>query len=134
MGFFCVGPSLYYWYNFLWKMIPGNSISIALKRLFFDQLCYSPFSCALFLTVPFLLEGKGKDIPTIIRSNYLSTLCGSICTWTPANFITFKFIPLKYTVFNNIYRYYLLIVYHYFGIVLLHGKAMLQKKIINILF
>lgn len=38
MGFFCVGPSLYYWYNFLYKLIPGQSVKTTLKRLVFDQV------------------------------------------------------------------------------------------------
>lgn len=71
---------------------------VAIKRLLLDQFGFTLVSTAVFLSIPFILEGRYKEVKDLLKANYINTLISSWCLWFPANFVTFRYIPLKYSV------------------------------------
>eukprot|EP01041_Mallomonas_annulata_P009720 gene9720-20210_t len=103
IGTALVGPTLHYWYNFLWKTIPGQSFRPVLYRVALDQLCFSPIFIAVFVSSVLILEGKPEKIYAKLRQDWLDIVAANYAVWVPAQCINFGVVPPNFNVlFSNV--------------------------------
>mmetsp|Transcript_14019 Transcript_14019/g.21877 ORF Transcript_14019/g.21877 Transcript_14019/m.21877 type:complete len:261 (-) Transcript_14019:61-843(-) len=104
LGCFFVAPVVHFWYGALTKMIPGNSLSVTLKRTFLDQACFAPIFLPTFMLNLMVLEGRSTDeILPRLKEDVPDTLIANWSLWAPAMMINFRFVPLKFQVlFSNL--------------------------------
>jgi hypothetical protein len=98
LGGALVGPTLHYWYGFLNRAIPGTGTKPALKRLAVDQTIFAASFIPIFMGSALTLEGKFKDIPSVLSREWFPALLANWSIWIPGNFITFRFITPKFQV------------------------------------
>mmetsp|Transcript_28394 Transcript_28394/g.28695 ORF Transcript_28394/g.28695 Transcript_28394/m.28695 type:complete len:195 (-) Transcript_28394:136-720(-) len=102
LGTVLVGPSLFYWYGFLSRRLPGTTARAVLIRVAADQFLFSPIFLATFISIISLLDGKANQIPEKLKQDFASTLISNFFVWIPAQIVNFKFMPPKFNVlFSN---------------------------------
>jgi len=99
-----VGPACHFWYHILEKYLPGRTISIVLKKVFVDQIIFSPICLALFfVTLGVLDDSSFMDICREIYYKGKIIYTAEWCVWPPAQLVNFYFISLRFRVlFDNI--------------------------------
>ena len=104
LGTVFVAPIVHFWYGGLMSRLPGSSLKIILKRLFFDQAFFAPLFLPAFMTNLYALEGKSiVEIKEKLREEYPTALVANWGIWVPAQIINFAFVPEKYMVlFSNL--------------------------------
>mmetsp|Transcript_28060 Transcript_28060/g.39440 ORF Transcript_28060/g.39440 Transcript_28060/m.39440 type:complete len:257 (+) Transcript_28060:191-961(+) len=104
LGCFLVAPVVHFWYGALMRKIPGNSISVVLKRTFLDQAFFAPIFLPTFMFNLMVLEGRSADemLPRL-REDVPDALVANWSLWIPAMMFNFRFVPLKFQVlFSNL--------------------------------
>ena len=93
------GPSGHYIYNFLDKLVPGNSFKAVMSKVFLDQLVHNPVFALVFFTYLNIVEGKSfQALKDTIKRDFFTTVTGSYVYWIPAHIINFRFIPGSHRV------------------------------------
>lgn len=102
IGLFMVGPTLHFWYRFLYARFPGTATKAVFTRLALDQFVFAPTFCAAFFAALFTLSGHPESYPDHMKNNYVDALIVNWGLWIPAQFINFRFIPAVHAVlFSN---------------------------------
>lgn len=80
-----VGVVCHYWYKFLDKRMPGRSLTIVLKKVFWDQMICSPIVIStFFLTLGLLEQSSKEEIVAEIKSKAWKLYAGKaipLCHW-----------------------------------------------------
>lgn len=125
LGSALVGPSLHYWYGFLYRRIQGSSLMPTVQRLALDQLLFAPAFIPVFFSMNLLLEGRPEQIPSKLKNDWASAVLTNYAVWVPAQFINFKFIPqLHQVLFSNIVGFFWNI---YFSSITYKAKAQIKR-------
>lgn len=115
LGSLFVAPVIHLWYGFLMTSIPGSSISVIVKRLFFDQALFAPIFLPTFISgLTFLehftstgdehnsLHNHGDDlysrVLTRLQNDVPDALVVNWFTWIPAMAFMFRYVPGKFQV------------------------------------
>ncbi|KAG4073738.1 hypothetical protein HA402_000962 [Bradysia odoriphaga] len=94
-----VGVICHYWYKFLDKRMPGRSLSIVLKKVFWDQMICSPVVIStFFLTLGVLEQSSREEVVAEIKSKAWKLYAAEWVVWPPAQVINFYLLPNKYRV------------------------------------
>ncbi|CAL8135399.1 unnamed protein product [Orchesella dallaii] len=92
-GSFVVAPSLYAWVRIAGRLIPGNTLKIAMKKALLEQVLYSPFAITTFYSGMCLLENKSlEEVKTEVQAKFWPTYRTGICIWPLVQTINFAFI------------------------------------------
>ncbi|XP_059158765.1 mpv17-like protein 2 [Physella acuta] len=94
-----LGPIVHYWYLFLEKRFPGRCLKVLVKKIFVDQLVFSPTCVTVFLLTVGACEGQGTaKLKKEFQETGVRLLLADLILWTPAQAVNFYFIPAKYRV------------------------------------
>lgn len=94
-----VGVACHYWYKFIDARIPGRTLSIVLRKVFWDQVICSPIVISTFFITLGILERTGKDeIIREIKEKAWRLYLAEWTIWPPAQIINFYFLPNKYRI------------------------------------
>lgn len=79
--------------------MPGRSLTIVLKKVFWDQLICSPIVIStFFLTLGVLEKSSQEEIVQEIKSKAWKLYAAEWVVWPPAQIINFYWLPNKYRV------------------------------------
>ena len=95
LGGALVGPALHFWYNALFRMIPGTAVSNVLTRVAADQLLFAPPFVAMFMSSVLVLEGKSNKVVEVLTEEWQTAVVTNWYIWVPAQLINFRFVPLR---------------------------------------
>lgn len=56
-GMLILGPSLHYWYNFIWRVFPKRDLLSTFKKMALGQTVYGPAMTVAFFSVNAALQG-----------------------------------------------------------------------------
>lgn len=94
-----VGIVCHYWYQFIDARIPGRSLGIVLKKVFWDQIICSPIVISTFFLTLGLLENTSKeDIVSEIKDKAWRLYVAEWVVWPPAQVFNFYCLPNKYRI------------------------------------
>lgn len=94
-----VAPCLHHWYNWLSRSIPGTSLMSVWKRVFVDEFIFTPVYVPVYMGLLWSIEGiKSKDIPRMIREEWLNIMVFDWCVYIPVQFFNFRYASVKYQV------------------------------------
>jgi len=98
------GLLCHYWYIFLDKKIPGNSLGVVGRKVLFDQLVFSPVNLAACLIAAGIIEASTKrEIVKDIREKGLHLYMVEWVVWPPAQFFNFYILPTRFRVlYDNV--------------------------------
>ena len=85
------------------RKLPGNSLSVVLKRTLLDQIFFAPIFIPTFMTSLMILESKPLDeIPTVLIRNVPEVVRTNWALWIPAMLVNFRYVPGPWQVlFSN---------------------------------
>ncbi|CAH0699089.1 unnamed protein product [Spodoptera exigua] len=99
IGFFVGGPALRLWYGALYKYIGSSGKTVALKKVFIDQILFAPIFLCGILSAVAAMQGKDwTSIKSDLETNYLDVLKTNYCLWPWVQIVNFYYIPLQYQV------------------------------------
>lgn len=62
VGAFFLAPSLHYWYGFLARILPNNTLRDVASRVVLDQVLFAPIFLGAFLSTIMLVDGKAAKV------------------------------------------------------------------------
>lgn len=94
-----VGIFSHYWYIFLERKLPQKSLPSVAKKIFLDQLIGTPLNIMTLLVTLHILHRKNyEEFKSDVRNRVWRLYFGELLVWTPAQFVNFYFLPLRYRV------------------------------------
>lgn len=94
-----VGVICHYWYKFIDARIPGRSLSIVLRKVFWDQIICSPIVIGTFFMTLGVLEASSKEqIMREIKDKAMRLYLAEWTVWPPAQIFNFYCLPHKYRI------------------------------------
>ena len=97
-GLALIGPTLHYWYGYLYKNITSTGFKGAIYRMIPDQFIFAPIFIAIFSIFLFTLEGRLSEIENHLKKTWYNSMLINWQIWIPAQIINFRFIPLHLQV------------------------------------
>ena len=95
-GFLEIGFEAKVWYPLLDRLFGARlSHSVAVKKVLFDQLIYSPFEMATFMSWTNLFDSK-ENLSDKLKRDYLPATYTNVIFWIPVSYTCFAWIPLKH--------------------------------------
>ncbi|XP_059049256.1 protein Mpv17-like [Achroia grisella] len=99
IGLFVGGPALRLWYGLLNQHIGSSGKSVAIKKVFIDQLVFAPAFLFLILSGVGTMQGKSwNNVKKDIHANYYDVLKTNYYVWPWVQIVNFYYIPLQYQV------------------------------------
>lgn len=93
------GPALRVWYGILNKQIGSKGTTVAIKKVFVDQVIFAPtFLCLILVTVGAMQGKKWDVIKQDLNSNYPDVLKTNYYIWPWVQLVNFYYVPLQYQV------------------------------------
>nr|XP_033791689.1 protein Mpv17 [Geotrypetes seraphini] len=97
IGFCFVGPTVGGWFRLLDRAIPGNSKTVALKKVMLDQGLFCPGFLVCFLCIASVLNGLSiEETWYKLKRDYCDALIVNYYVWPVVQIINFYFIPLNH--------------------------------------
>jgi protein Mpv17 len=98
-----MAPQVLTWYRFI-----NRRFDTTWKRLFADQLVFSPYDLIFCFSVnTILIGGNHIDLKNKIIKDFSGTYCGNIMFWGTALSINFKYVPLNYRLlYSNVCSFF----------------------------
>lgn len=94
-----VGVACHYWYKFIDRRIPGRTLGLVLKKVFWDQVIGSPINISvLFITLGLLERRKLAEIGQEMKDKFIRLYTAEWIVWPPAQIINFYWLPSRYRV------------------------------------
>lgn len=94
-----VGVACHYWYKFIDRRIPGRTIGLVLRKVFWDQVIGSPINISvLFITLGFLERRNLAEIGKEMKDKFIRLYTAEWIVWPPAQIINFYWLPNRYRV------------------------------------
>lgn len=99
IGFFVGGPALRAWYGLLNKHVGAIGKTVAMKKVFVDQVIFAPTFLFLILVAVGALQGKSwESIKSDVHANYFDVLKTNYYIWPWVQLANFYYTPLQYQV------------------------------------
>jgi len=116
-----VGIVCHYWYKFIDQRLPGRTLSIVMKKVFWDQIICSPIVISTFFLTLGLLENTSRtEIVEEIKDKAWKLYVAEWVVWPPAQVINFYWLPNKYRI---LYDNTISLGYDVYTSKVKHGKA-----------
>jgi len=94
---FTQGLPHHWWYTWLDRVLPGNSLSTVFKKIIADQVIASPYFHSAFFFGVGTLEGRSLSQCWVeLKSKFLLVYVVDCITWPPFQFINFLYLPSVY--------------------------------------
>ncbi|KAJ0178186.1 hypothetical protein K1T71_006009 [Dendrolimus kikuchii] len=94
-----VGVLCHHWYKILDKFIIGKTLDMVAKKLFLDQMVFSPIMIVTFFgSVALFEENPYENFKEEVRDKFLTLYRAEWMVWPPAQVINFYFLPTRYRV------------------------------------
>lgn len=88
-----------FWYGILAKHVGKTGKTVALKKVFFDQVFFAPCILCTILIAIAVLKGKNMEaVKEELKLNYVDVLLTSYTIWPWVQICNFYFVPLQYQV------------------------------------
>eukprot|EP00038_Savillea_parva_P009932 m.186767 g.186767 ORF g.186767 m.186767 type:complete len:251 (+) comp16869_c0_seq1:123-875(+) len=99
LGLVLTGPTLHFWYGFLFRRLPGVTVTRVLQRVALDQFFFAPLFTFSFISVLFAAEQRSYESwSSHMANNFAESVGVNWMMWIPAQVINFRFIPASYSV------------------------------------
>ncbi|XP_038208642.1 protein Mpv17 [Zerene cesonia] len=99
IGFCFGGPALRVWYGLLNRHVGSSGKTVAMKKVFVDQVVFAPTFLFSLLVALGTLQGKKWDaIQNDINANYFDILKTNYYIWPWVQLVNFYYVPLQYQV------------------------------------
>lgn len=98
MGGIVIAPTLHFWYGALNRYITAQTTMGAVTRMLADQFLFAPLFIPVIFGFMFSVEGRIDQLEEHLRKNWWDTTLANWKLWIPAQFITFRFIPVNMQV------------------------------------
>lgn len=96
------GPVCHYWYLYLDYILPTRSISSVCKKIALDCCIMGPVGIICFFAVLGWLQNKPRaDIVRDWSGKGIQILVADFIIWPPTEFISFRYLALRYRVFYD---------------------------------
>jgi len=98
VGLLYFGPAAHYWYEIIFRLLPGSSLWSTLQKAFWGQVIFGPsFTCIFFATSllqsgQFSLGAWGQKIKTNLPGAWLA----GVGFWPLVDLISYSMIPVKW--------------------------------------
>ena len=93
VGMVFVAPMCHTWFGYLHRMVRGDTLLAALKRVILDQLIFAPIMIPGFMTNIMILEGKSRDeIKRALIRDVPDAYMTNLGIWVPALLVNFRYI------------------------------------------
>lgn len=94
-----VGVLCHHWYKVLDRFIIGKTFDMVAKKLFLDQIIFSPIMIVTFFGSLALFEKDPiKNFQEEVRDKFVTLYKAEWMVWPPAQIINFYFLPTRYRV------------------------------------
>ncbi|VFQ68387.1 unnamed protein product [Cuscuta campestris] len=94
-GMLILGPSLHFWFNFLFRALPKQDLRSTITKMALGQTVYGPIMTVVFFSVNAALQGEnGAEILARLKRDFIPTMASGIMYWPICDFVTFRFIPV----------------------------------------
>jgi Mpv17-like protein len=97
IGTCAISPTLYLWYKWLDKKLPGTAVKTVVKKCLMDQFMMTPNILIMFYVGMSLMEGK-EDVFSELKQKFVPTFAANCCFWLPTQAMNFTFIPPQFRV------------------------------------
>ena len=94
-----IGPMCHYWYCFLEDILPGRTIIPVVKKLFLDQVLFTPVYISVFLVMLSCFErATFAEMTRDLRHKGTVLLKADWIVWPPAQLVNFSLLPVQFRV------------------------------------
>ncbi|XP_059053762.1 mpv17-like protein 2 isoform X2 [Achroia grisella] len=94
-----VGVLCHNWYKILDKFIVGKSLGMVSKKLFLDQIVFSPIMIVTFFgSLALFEENPLENFKEEVKDKFVTLYRAEWMVWPPAQVINFYFLPTRYRV------------------------------------
>ncbi|XP_037294660.1 mpv17-like protein 2 isoform X2 [Manduca sexta] len=94
-----VGVLCHHWYKVLDRFIIGKTLDMVAKKLFLDQMIFSPVMIVTFFgSVALFEENPLENFKEEVRDKFVTLYRAEWMVWPPAQIINFYFLPTRYRV------------------------------------
>ena len=93
LGAALVGPGLHYWYGFLNRLIPSQTVAGTISRVAVDQFVWAPVFISAFLSSLLTLSGEMSSVPSKLKNDLWATCKANWLIWIPFQVVNFGVIP-----------------------------------------
>ncbi|KAI0217284.1 Mpv17-like protein 2, partial [Lamellibrachia satsuma] len=94
-----IGPMCHFWYRYLEDILPGRTITPVLKKLFLDQVVFTPVYISVFLVMLGCLErATFSEMKRDLLHKGVVLLKADWMIWPPAQLVNFCLLPVQYRV------------------------------------
>ena len=94
-----LGPMCHYWYILLERLFTGHSYKMLAKKVFVDQLIFSPVYIVVFFSMLSLLERSSVAAGiTDVKTKGWQIFKAECLLWPPIQILNFWLVPLRFRV------------------------------------
>lgn len=92
-GTLWVAPTVFMWVKFIGRIIPGNSLPIAMVKAIVDQAVWAPFTISTFYWGMARLEGRSnKEAIDEVKTKFIPTWKAAATVWPVIQTFNFGFV------------------------------------------
>ncbi|XP_026762758.2 mpv17-like protein 2 isoform X2 [Galleria mellonella] len=94
-----VGVLCHNWYKVLDKLIVGKTLDMVAKKLFLDQMVFSPIMIVTFFgSLALFEENPLENFKEEVKDKFVTLYRAEWMVWPPAQIVNFYFLPTRYRV------------------------------------
>ena len=94
-----IGPMCHFWYRYLEEILPGRTIMPVVKKLFLDQVVFTPVYISVFLVMLGCFErATFGEMMHDLQHKGVVLLKADWIIWPPAQMVNFCLLPVQYRV------------------------------------
>jgi len=100
VGLLLAGPTMHVWYSTLDRVVKGQGIATAVRKMFADQGFFMPVYLVVFVGVMGALRGdRLTDIRSKLKRDMAPMMKVSYSIWPAVQLANFQFVPSRHRVF-----------------------------------
>lgn len=98
VGLLYFGPAAHYWYEWIFRVLPGTTLASTLQKAALGQIFFGPsFTCIFFATSLWQTGAlTWSNWVTKIRKDFPSTWLAGAGYWPIVDLISYSYIPVPY--------------------------------------
>ncbi|GBG79746.1 hypothetical protein CBR_g30010 [Chara braunii] len=94
-GFLLYGPGSYWWYRFLDRVLPEQTVRNVAAKVVLNQVVLGPCVLLVVFAWNYAWMGRAKEIPKKYKDDFGHALVAGWKFWIPASVVNFKAVPLN---------------------------------------
>jgi hypothetical protein len=98
VGLLYFGPAAHYWYDWIFKLLPGTGLGSTLQKAFWGQVLFGPSFTCIFFAASLLQAGTFSlgSWGSKIRSDLPGAWLAGAGYWPLVDFISYSVVPVKW--------------------------------------